>query len=180
MNGIKKTISILICLILGFFSYPQFVHADFSQYLVDEMKKEEGDCGRLIIPDLSISVALYDINNKSSDEGQKITDDDDSAAWCYNQAYYGHPCRVAIADHNFQGFERIAAAVPGVTNAYLLKDGILSEYLCKAKYSGYNKLKYVSDAFGNDIIDLSSKDIIVYTCKFGWEVIDIIELMPLF
>lgn len=87
-----------------------------------------GDVGRLMIPDVGYSVALFDGSGMGEAYAQSLVDGWDSADYESNvgQSRY-------IADHNTDGFESMKSSVPGSTLAYIYwTDGSCTTYKCAA------------------------------------------------
>lgn len=121
-----------------------------------------GDIGRLSIPSVGYSAALYNGLPLGSQGAQRIIDNYDSACWLnYNMG------TVYIGDHNYQGFERMKQAIPGVTRAYITwADGTTSTYLCVSMQYNCRKQKaYIYDQ-GNNLIFSSGYSIAMSTCNY--------------
>lgn len=124
-------------------------------------EKTLGSYGRLEIPDLSISVPLYSVGNKSA---QKIVDDPDSAA------IFGLGKQMVIADHVHQSnFGNLIRVQPGRTKAYVLTvDGQQAIYICMLSQLGHIQLSET----GNRLYDwegIPAKEknpdgLAIYTC----------------
>ncbi len=119
-----------------------------------------GNIGRLIIPQINISVALNESVLETTEDAQRIVNAYDSA--CY-VSYPGWT--TYIGDHFFDGFINIKNAIPGVTKAYIYwNDGTISTYKCMSKYfNGVNKGRIYDDN-GTDMY-LSGYDIAMVTCN---------------
>ena len=124
--------------------------------------------GRLYIPDLDISVALYRGNS------QYITDRNDSANIIFS---YNNSLGTTIADHNNQEFLKLFYADVG-TRGY-----INSRYLervhieCTDVFNGYNTGRYIVNEDGKIVMGLD--DYLIYTCNYSggvfislWNVIE--------
>lgn len=118
-----------------------------------------GTAGRLYIPNININVGLYNanINSDSNYNAQDIVNNDDSAAYSYFST------KLIIADHDYQGFERLTN-LTWQDNAYIKKsNNQVEEYQMINKFVGYNT--------GSDLIDLNKNSVknmdgtlIIYTC----------------
>lgn len=119
-----------------------------------------GNIGRLIIPQVNVSVALNESVLETAEDAQNIVNAYDSA--CY-VSYTGWT--TYIGDHFFDGFVNMKNSIPGITKAYIYwTDGSVSQYKCMAKhYNGVNK-GYIYDDNGTDIY-LSGYDIAMVTCN---------------
>ena len=119
-----------------------------------------GSAGRLSIPDIGYSAALYDCSDADMYTKQIAVNNEDSA--CYiafmDTAYIG--------DHGYQGFLSIKNAVPGVTVAVITQqDGRTEKYLCcKVDRNGTYKS---SESYGSDGVELwsSGYDLFMVTCN---------------
>lgn len=122
-----------------------------------------GDIGRLSIPAVGYSAALYNGLPRGSAGAQQIVDDVDSA--CYVNYGYG---TTYIGDHNYQGFENMKGSVPGVTHAYITwTDGSTSSYVCMSvQYNCIKKGAYIYDEGGNSIFS-SGYSIAMVTCNYN-------------
>lgn len=119
-----------------------------------------GKKGRLVIPTVNISVALYESLLYTKEDTQSIVDAYDSAC------YIGYPRLTAyIGDHYFQGFENIKGSVPGVTEAYIYwEDGSMSTYVCIEKHANGVNMGRIYDNNGKDLY-YSGYDIAIVTCN---------------
>ena len=87
-----------------------------------------GTYGRLMIPDVGYSAALFDCNDYDGDYRQQVVDNYDSACFFYlnnsNVMYVG--------DHGNQGFLCIKNCIAGKTKLYIVfSDGSYLSYICK-------------------------------------------------
>ena len=140
--------------------------ADVSASTVtSEISPETTSSGtdRLIIPVSSINTPIYDVDGKGGQYVQSVVDAEESAAWFH----YGGT--IIVADHNGQGFMRIAQAIPGESVAYVQKDGVLSEYICTAVGVGRNEKTSLHDKDGLTFNKYPEKTMITYTCYNGWQ-----------
>lgn len=128
--------------------------------LVPALDGKVGNVGRLIIPQVNVSVALYKSILETAEDAQNIVNAYDSA--CY-VSYTGWT--TYIGDHFFDGFVNMKNSIPGVTNAYIYwTDGTVSKYRCVSKhYNGVNRGNIYDDN-GTDIY-LSGYDIAMVTCN---------------
>lgn len=111
-----------------------------------------GDMGRLIIPNVGVSVALYKCDwFDKPHRGQACVDNYDSAAWLVSEdvpdfwsAYFDNS--VIIADHNEQGFNAIKSMKPGDFAYIYHSDGICEQYeYVKTDYNGSNVERYMPE-----------------------------------
>lgn len=119
-----------------------------------------GNIGRLIIPQVNLSVALNESLLQTAEDAQRIVNAYDSACFV---SYTGWT--TYIGDHFYDGFVNMKSSIPGVTKAYIYGvDGSISTYRCVAKYyNGVNKGRIYDDN-GTDIY-LSGYDIAMVTCN---------------
>lgn len=111
-----------------------------------------GDKGRLIIPSVGVSVALYQCDwfNKTG-KGQTCVDNYDSAAWLvaenipdYWADYFDNS--VIIADHTEQGFNAIKSMTYGDVAYIYNSDGTCEKYeYVKTDYNGSNVENYIPE-----------------------------------
>lgn len=129
-----------------------------------------GDAGRLYIPSVGLSVALYQAR---FDDGynQYITDAQDAAVYfpraciASDGSYNNDPM---IADHRHQGFDAIKSVTPGYTRAYIYDgNGNLSVYLCNNLFTGHNTGWGITDEYGNNA-ECMGNDLLTYTCNDHW------------
>lgn len=130
---------------------------------VAEEIARRGNIGRLTIPSVGLSVAIFHTTIFDASQSQPIVDREDSAAYmpdavrCYGQ--------IVIADHVHQGFSLIKLAIPGTTYAHVDFGTYVDTYICTNKFIGKNT--------GNDLVDLNgvsvegknSGGICMYTCN---------------
>lgn len=128
----------------------------------EELKKKKdilGTRGRLYIPSVKFSVAIYyAIAEDGSDyNAQEIVDKKDSAA------YFHFETHEMIADHNYQGFNKIID-LPIGTKAYIkLSDENIMTYELTAKNIGKNLGADIVNSEGESIADINDS-LIMYTC----------------
>ncbi len=122
-----------------------------------------GDIGRVSIPSVNYSAALYDGLVGDDIEAQKIVDNVDSA--CYVDIGYD---TIYIGDHNYQGFENMKNSIPGVTMAYITwADGTTSTFICMSvQYNCTKRGAYVYDEADTNIY-LSKYDLAMVTCNYN-------------
>ena len=110
-----------------------------------------GDKGRLIIPNVGVSVALYQCDwFDKTGKGQTCVDSYDSAAWLvaenipdYWADYFDNS--VIIADHTEQGFNAIKSMTYGDI-AYIYNNGTCEKYeYVKTDYNGSNVENYIPE-----------------------------------
>ena len=110
-----------------------------------------GDKGRLIIPNVGVSVALYQCDwFDKTGKGQTCVDSYDSAAWLvaenipdYWADYFDNS--VIIADHTEQGFNAIKSMTYGDI-AYIYNNGSCEKYeYVKTDYNGSNVENYIPE-----------------------------------
>ena len=123
-----------------------------------------GDIGRLAIPTVGYSAALYDGMPRGSAGTQQIVINIDSAVWIN----IGEGATVYIGDHNYQGFENMKSSIPGVTRAYITwADGTTSTYVCvSVQYNCTKTRTCIYDESGTDIY-LSGYSLAMSTCNYG-------------
>lgn len=116
-----------------------------------------GTLGRLFLPSVDFSVAVYSTDLSNGDAAQKIVDNKDSAA------YFQIRNKFVIADHNHQGFHRITNIEVGEKAYIKNSNGQIEVYKMVNKLEGMN--------LGYDLTDLDEKsvldgqgDLILYTC----------------
>lgn len=120
-----------------------------------------GTVGRLYIPSVNLSVAVYNasILNDDTYNAQEIVDNIDSAA------YYKLDNHYVIADHNYQGFKKILNLKNNAKEkAYIKKkDGSIISYTMRSKFVGQNTKV---DLVNEEGISVSNEagDLIIYTC----------------
>lgn len=129
---------------------------------LDQIKEKNdnlGTAGRLYIPNVNINVGLNDANiyDDENYNAQEIVDRTDSAA------YYTFASKLTIADHNFQGFNRIAN-INSIDKAFIKSySGSIDEYQMTNKFIGKNIGTDLIDLYGNSVENMQG-DLIIYTC----------------
>lgn len=117
-----------------------------------------GNAGRLIIPELNISVALF---WKWPDaDGQAIVDRYDSAAY---HVYYHY-----VADHSDQAFAPLPGACVGTTGYIEYADGTIQNIICTGAGEGYNDGYCLYDFNGRSMYEFSAF-MTMYTCLYNWQ-----------
>ena len=116
-----------------------------------------GTLGRLFLPSVDFSVAVYSTSLSDGDHAQKIVDDRDSAA------YFQIRNQSVIADHNHQGFHRIIDIVVGEKAYIKNSDGQIQVYKMTNKLEGMNLGYDLTDLNEKSVLDGES-DLILYTC----------------
>lgn len=132
---------------------------------LDEIKQKNdylGTAGRLYIPNINISVGLNNaiIYDNEEYNAQEIVDRQDSAA------YYTFASKLTIADHDFQGFNRIANLNSGDKAFIKRYDGSVEEYQMINKFIGENIGTDLIDEYGNSIGNMSGS-LVMYTCYYN-------------
>ena len=160
----KKTI-LLTYLLICVMAVPDIgCYADIADDLriVKEDTSPLGDAGRLYVPSLDLSVALYEIPEDGSG-AQHVTDAVDSAAYLCN---YGP--QAVVADHSHQGFNAIKNSTEE-TMAYIKTVNAIKMYTFMSKdQNSRNDDEIVWDSNGNSIYDYPGNGITCYTCNQDW------------
>lgn len=113
--------------------------------------------GRLHIPNVGISVALYDTHD------QAVTDAWDSA----NIFTHGSYCGQTIADHSNQEFANLYSVSIGTTGYIQLADGSIINIQCVDIFDGNNIGKLIVDESG--VSAHGRSDYMMYTCRDNWQ-----------
>lgn len=117
-----------------------------------------GTAGRLEIPELGISVALYWVSIWDYD-AQYVCDLQDSAVR-YSDLYI-------IGDHNNQAFCTLSSAHKG-TNAYIYhNDGNYEQFTCVDTGMGIHDGYHIYDQYGR--VDSEFTELTIYTCHGSWQ-----------
>ncbi len=118
-----------------------------------------GSAGRLYLPTINLNVGLnyarleYDENY----DAQEIVDRKDSAA------YFELGGKYIIADHNYQGFNKLINLEVG-TKAYIKsEDNKVITYQLNNKFLGKNTSEDLVDTAGNSVQNMKGS-LIMYTC----------------
>lgn len=132
---------------------------------LDMVKKNDlllGTVGRLFIPSVDLNVGVYNADITKVETTQKIVDNRDSAAYFHMNHQY------IIADHNYQGFNRISD-IPIGGKAYIKKaNGQISVYRMTNRLEGENLGYDLTDLNGKSVLD-GRGDLIMYTCYKTYE-----------
>ena len=136
----------------------------------EELAARPGMMGRLYIPDIGVSVAVFDTDRTDVSVKQAAVDAADSAAWWREAA------TCFIADHDYEtngsdGFILTESAVPGQTVSYLQSGSDVSAYTCVDAGVGRNTGTQLLDRDGRSLGSRSGADFMTYTCYDGWEII---------
>ena len=140
------------------------------QETVAEEQAEEytyGDAGRLVIPDVGVSVPL-NWSGDDEDLNQYLVDLEDSASF-FDYRNDGD-WSLGIADHNNQGFDGLYYVVPG-TIAYIMhSDGTKETLECVYKDGNATSDGYhITDSMGRNVSCINPDYIYMYTCnQEGW------------
>ena len=122
--------------------------------------------GRWIIQSRGIDVACY------LSWFQDVVDAEDAAA------LFQLGDQFIIADHSNQDFIKLGQCQPGDLACLETEDGI-AIYVCTAVVQGHNEGESISDDAGNSIeYGFNTGGITCYTCKNGWEIINIVRFSP--
>lgn len=118
-----------------------------------------GTVGRLYIPTVNLNVGVNYANFYTDEnyDAQDVVDREDSAA------YFQYGLKKTIADHNYQGFNKIINLSDGA-EAYLKKqDGTIEIYKLNNKFVGRNISEDLIDLSGNSVQNMNC-NLIIYTC----------------
>ena len=132
-----------------------------------EISANPGMIGRLVIPGLGISVALYTDGEGATEQEilQNLCDREDAAAFfCDGMGYL-------IADHNNQSFQVLDSVSLG-EKAFILRGHSILSLECDLKMDGHNYGKGIVDAEGNYVSSLS--DYVCYTCQDSWNNVSVV------
>ena len=125
-----------------------------------------GAVGRWVISGVGVDVALFQSNS------QTTVDRADSAAYFY----YGSA--LIIADHCYQGFDRIESCYKGMT-AYVETASGVQQYVCVDAFQGSNTGAELLDPQGRNVAQYNGGNIICYTClSTGWQNVMIVVFAP--
>lgn len=130
------------------------------------MRQSQGSKGRLVIPDLGISVTLRNASKGNAAYMQKLADWNDAAAWIdYNELTGDkNKYQILIADHAKQSFKRLSRAKAGKTMAYIVKGNSVTAYRCIRNASGKNVGNKIVDDRGRSVMQENIGGICTYTC----------------
>lgn len=118
-----------------------------------------GTVGRLYIPTINLNVGVNYANfyTNQNYDAQAIVDRADSAA------YFQFGSKTTIADHSYQGFNRIINLSSGA-EAYLKRqDETIEIFRLNNKFTGRNISEDLIDTTGNSVQNMSG-NLIIYTC----------------
>ena len=126
-----------------------------------EISANPGMIGRLVIPGLGISVALYTDGEGATEQEilQNLCDREDAAAFFDDGFGY------LIADHNNQAFWNLDSVQPG-DRAFILRGHSILSLECDLRMDAHNYGQGIVDAAGNYISARS--DYVCYTCQDNW------------
>lgn len=161
----KRFISFIIALVFIVFMFLGSLNstwADTYKGFSSDVNEVLGDSGRLYIPSVDVSVALYD-SHVGGSYVQWIVDNWDSAAWC--ESFKGG-CGY-IADHWNQGFINIKECNTG-DFAYIKTRDDVRIFECIANTNGYNIEDSIVTYEGEDLRDIDWADFCCYTCNGNW------------
>lgn len=130
---------------------------------IPECDGKPGDEGRLMIPDVGYSVALFNGSGMGEAYAQSLVDGWDSADYECNvgQSEY-------IADHNTDGFESMKSSVPGSTLAYIYwTDGSCTTYKCVAIHHNAKWRYNGGDSVDENGVPITKAgyDLVMQTCN---------------
>lgn len=127
--------------------------------LVASEVTSRGMYGRLNIPDVGVSVALFKVSIYDGKANQAVVNRADSAAYMLWRGVW------SIGDHSTQGFYKIKSCIPYTTYAYITTQNGTDRYLCVARGNGVNIRKDLLDANGSTLYDTSRGVLLMYTCN---------------
>jgi len=118
-----------------------------------------GTFGRIYLPSINLNVAVYYANLEigAGYNAQTIVDKEDSAA------YFNLGEKSIIADHNYQGFNKLFSL--NINDVAYIKnvDGTIATYKLTSKFIGKNIVDDLIDLDGNSVKDKEG-NLIMYTC----------------
>ena len=119
-----------------------------------------GTNGRLYVPRVGISVALYyyEITPENFQVAQAVTDRIDSATCGYDYGIF------VISDHRTQEFGSLLDVVSGDTAHIDYPDGTQERMVCVSCFDGYNNGNDLLDNNGNNAVDGAPCDVVMRTC----------------
>lgn len=134
--------------------------------------------GSISIPSMNISANLYRGNELDYDTAQAICDEENAAI-----VYEGD--EQIIADHSYQGFDRIKQSIPDETVAFIQSydekgNTEYESYVCTKVTTGKNRTfkPCLIDCEGNDLYKTNEGGICLYTCNDTWHDITIVYFKP--
>ena len=130
------------------------------------MRQKQGSKGRLVIPDLGISVTLRNASKGNAAYMQRLADWNDAAAWIDLNELTGdrNKYQVMIADHAKQGFKNLSKAKKGKTIAYIVKGNSVTAYRCVRNATGTNKGSRLVDYANRSVMQENIGGFCTYTC----------------
>ena len=130
------------------------------------MRQKQGSKGRLVIPDLGISVTLRNASKGNAAYMQRLADWNDAAAWIDLNELTGdrNKYQVIIADHAKQGFKNLSRAKKGRTMAYIVTGRSVTAYRCVRSTTGTNKGSRLVDYANRSVMQENIGGFCTYTC----------------
>lgn len=83
-----------------------------------------------------------------------------------------------IADHNYQGFERLSDLEIDSSAFFRATDGVIYEYTVTANFIGHNTKSNLTDDCGQSVFGMNRNGIILYTCLDSAQNVRIVFLQP--
>lgn len=147
---------VIICAFTtGFYFNTKTIDGDIVGYDMPMTAGDEAYVGKLTVPRVKISVALYNSNR------QKTIDRKNSAGCFAFQGYRGK----IIADHVTQAFRNLHNVQVGDI-AYIKNNGNTINLKCVAKFKGHNTGYTLTNLSYDNV--LGRYDYTMYTCRGGW------------
>lgn len=136
---------------------------------------EQGTKGRLIFKELDMSMALYLSDQDEGPDAQTIVNEEDSAVWFM---WFGCKSPI-IADHSYQGFEKIKESQIGDT-CYILYGDSYQVYRCRdTDPNAINELNNLLLSDGSNIMRENNPGFLyMYTCNEDWEHVTVVTWVP--
>ena len=130
------------------------------------MRQKQGSKGRLLIPDLGISVTLRNASKGNAAYMQRLAEWNDAAAWIDLNELTGdrNKYQVIIADHAKQGFKTLSRAKKGRTMAYIVTGRSVTAYRCVRSTTGTNKGSRLVDYANRSVMQENVGGFCTYTC----------------
>ena len=130
------------------------------------MRQKQGSKGRLVIPDLGISVTLRNASKGNAAYMQRLAEWNDAAAWIDLNELTGdrNKYQVIIADHAKQGFKNLSRAKKGRTMAYIVTGRSVTAYRCVRSTTGTNKGSRLVDYANRSVMQENVGGFCTYTC----------------
>lgn len=156
-----------------------YVEPTYEEEYIEEPIQElsYGDSGRLVIEDVGISVPLY-LSVCNGELHQYYVDMPDCACIFDNRA---EGClSLGISDHNYQGFDGLYYATPGMIARILYSDGTESDYVCTYLDRNASSDEYhIIDSEGRWVAYMDPDILYMYTCNSeGWWSVTVTLWMP--